>query len=62
MKFPKDIFTSRAPDDVFVALTSNGVKQARIERAEVKWPNRSNAQRIELRTNAIVRVERAPND
>ena len=39
MKFPRDIFTARAPDDVVAALMSNGFKQARIERpdATTRW-------------------------
>ena len=39
MKFPKDIFTARAPDDVVAALTGNGFKQIHVERPEpsTRW-------------------------
>lgn len=38
MKFPTDIFTSRAPEDVVAALTGSGFRQARVEKPDPKTP------------------------
>jgi arsenite methyltransferase len=38
MKFPADIFTSRAPEDVVAALAANGFKEARLIRPEPTAP------------------------